>query len=96
MIMIVSVSDQLRGGLNQSNEREHIAPVLCVTSSLLVGDMVISGGEDSILNAVQWNDGERIARIDHHRGPVTCAVINYRQDVLVSGVSMIVYHNKRL
>lgn len=65
--------------------------MLCVTSSLLAGDMVISGGEDSILNAVQWNDGERVARIDHHRGPVTCAVINHRQDVLVSGESIFLF-----
>lgn len=49
--------------------------------------MVVSGGEDSILMAVQWpGQGERLARIDHHRGPVTALAINYRQDVLVSGL----------
>lgn len=73
--------------LIQLVEREHIAPVLCITSSLLVGEVVISGGEDSIINVVQWLDGERMARIDHHRGPVTCLAINNRQDVLVSGMS---------
>lgn len=35
----------------------------------------------------QWpGHGERLARIDHHRGPVNALAINYRQDVLVSGI----------
>ena len=48
--------------------------------------MVVSGGEDSIVMAFKWpGEGERLARIDHHRGPVTSLAINNRQDVLVSG-----------
>ena len=48
--------------------------------------LVVSGGEDSILMAVQWpGKGDRLVRIDHHRGPVTSLVTNSRQDVLVSG-----------
>lgn len=65
--------------------REHIAPVSCV-SSVLSGQMVVTGGEDSIVMAFQWpGQGDRLVRIDHHRGPVTALVINHREDVLVSG-----------
>lgn len=35
--------------------------------------------------AFKWpGEGERLARIDHHRGPVASLAINHRQDVLVS------------
>ena len=55
-------------------------------SSILANRLVVSGGEDSILMAVQWpGNGDRLVRIDHHRGPVTSLVTNSRQDVLVSG-----------
>lgn len=69
--------------------REHIAAVSCVTSALSA-QMIITGGEDSIVMAFQWADGQsrqgdRLTRIDHHRGPITALVINHRQDVLVSG-----------
>jgi WD40 repeat protein len=86
--------------------REHIASVLCVTSTASPDSsdrkMIISGGEDSIIQVTSVaSDGgsgctppddsstgeghDRVARIDHHRGPVTCAVVNHRNDVLVSG-----------
>ena len=87
-------------------QREHIASVLCVTSTASPESsdrkMIISGGEDSIIqvSSVASDGGSgctppedsstgeghnRVARIDHHRGPVTCAVVNHRNDVLVSG-----------
>lgn len=47
--------------------------------------LVVSGGEDSVLNVVHIQTANRIARFDHHRGPVTCVAINNRQDVLLSG-----------
>jgi WD40 repeat protein len=76
--------------------REHIASVSCV-SSVLASRMIISGGEDSIVMSFQWQPGKgqgqggpseskesRLARIDHHRGPITGLAINHREDVLVS------------
>lgn len=64
--------------------REHIATVSCL-SSTASGRMIVSGGEDSAVMAFQWpGEGERLVRLDHHRGPVTSLVINNRQDVLVS------------
>lgn len=70
---------------------EHIASVSCV-SSVLISRMIISGGEDSIVMSFQWQPGKgsaeskesRLARIDHHRGPITGLAINHREDVLVS------------
>lgn len=80
----VMVWDLLKG-LAILRIREHIASVSCV-SSVLSAQMVITGGEDSIVLAFQWpGKGDRLARIDHHRGPVTALVINHRKDVLVSG-----------
>jgi WD40 repeat protein len=73
---------------------EHIASISCV-SSVLTSRMIISGGEDSIVMSFQWQPGKgqgscyeskesRLARIDHHRGPITGLAINHREDVLVS------------
>lgn len=80
----VNVWDLAKGNLIL-RIREHIAAVSCV-SSVLSGQMIITGGEDSIVMAFQWPPkGDRLARIDHHRGPVTALAINHREDVLVSG-----------
>ena len=80
----VIVWDLLKG-VHMLRIREHIAAVSCV-SSVLPGQMIVTGGEDSIVMAFQWpGKGDRLARIDHHRGPVTALAINHRQDVLVSG-----------
>ena len=64
-------------------------------------EIFISAGEDSIIQVSRANvraaatsnafPVDKLARVDHHRGPVTCIVINHRLDVLVSGASLIIF-----
>ncbi|KZS13781.1 putative WD repeat-containing protein 18 [Daphnia magna] len=69
--------------------REHIASV-SVVSSVVSSSLILTGGEDSIVMSFQWQPGKgqnsesRLARIDHHRGPITALAVNHRDDVLVS------------
>ena len=64
--------------------REHIAPVLALTTASNHA-LVVSGGEDSSIIICSLATGQCITKIDHHRGPVTCVRVTATDDVLVSG-----------